>query len=50
MNIRRKVAEFLYDLADRVDPLFILDVSCDIAMDNDFGYCPDCSPESPYDR
>lgn len=44
-SIRRIIAQFLIDIAIKVDDELVLDVACDIAMDNEFGYCPDCTPE-----
>jgi len=42
MSLRRRISEFFFDLAEHTDADYVIDRSCDLAMDMGFGYCDDC--------
>jgi hypothetical protein len=41
-EVRKWIAEQLFNLAYWVDWDTLQDICCDIATDNEYGYCPNC--------
>ena len=46
-KIARSLARLLFDLADRISPDTVWELSTEIAMDAGFGYCDDCQGPEP---